>query len=113
MGTAFARMHRGFEDQPAGSNFPQQSSRKNKPERPSYLPPNKTQQTVEHIPSKDFVASDTTNLQEGQKVEHQKFGFGLVTRLEGSAHNPIATIKFEKNGEKKIMLNYAKLRIVE
>jgi DNA helicase-2/ATP-dependent DNA helicase PcrA len=33
--------------------------------------------------------------------------------MEGSAHNPIATINFEKNGEKKIMLNYAKLRIVE
>ena len=74
---------------------------------------NKPQQTVQHIPSKDFVPSDTTNLQEGQKVEHQKFGFGLVIKIEGSAHNPIATVKFELNGEKKIMLNYAKLRIVE
>jgi DNA helicase-2/ATP-dependent DNA helicase PcrA len=33
--------------------------------------------------------------------------------MEGSAHNPIATVRFEFNGEKKIMLNYAKLRIVE
>jgi DNA helicase-2/ATP-dependent DNA helicase PcrA len=66
-----------------------------------------------HIPSKDFIPSDTTNLQEGQKVEHQKFGYGLVTKMEGSAHNPVATVKFELNGEKKIMLNYAKLRIVE
>jgi DNA helicase-2/ATP-dependent DNA helicase PcrA len=32
--------------------------------------------------------------------------------MEGAAHNPIATIQFEQNGEKKIMLNYAKLRIV-
>ena len=47
-----------------------------------------------------------------QKVEHQKFGFGEVVKMEGSAHNPIATVKFELNGEKKIMLNYAKLRIV-
>jgi DNA helicase-2/ATP-dependent DNA helicase PcrA len=70
-------------------------------------------QTIEHKPAADFVASDTSNLQEGQKVEHQKFGFGLVTKMEGSAHNPIATVKFELNGEKKIMLNYAKLRIVE
>jgi DNA helicase-2/ATP-dependent DNA helicase PcrA len=68
---------------------------------------------VEHKPSEDFVASDTSNLQAGQKVEHQKFGFGEVMKMEGAAHNPIATVKFEHNGEKKIMLNYAKLRIVE
>ena len=51
-------------------------------------------------------------LKEGQKVEHQKFGFGEVMKMEGAAHNPIATVKFEHNGEKKIMLNYAKLRII-
>ena len=66
----------------------------------------------EHIPSPDFAPSDTSNLQEGQKVEHQKFGFGEVIKMEGAAHNPIATVKFEHNGEKKIMLNYAKLRVV-
>ena len=51
--------------------------------------------------------------QAGQKIEHQKFGFGEVLKMEGAAHNPIATIKVELNGEKKIMLNYAKLRIIE
>ena len=81
--------------------------------KPSYLTPAARPQTVEHKPAPDFVASDTSNLQEGQKVEHQKFGFGEVVKMEGSAHNPIATVKFELNGEKKIMLNYAKLRIVE
>ena len=82
-------------------------------QKPSYLTPTTRPQTVEHKPAPDFVASDTSNLQEGQKVEHQKFGFGEVVKMEGSAHNPIATVKFELNGEKKIMLNYAKLRIVE
>jgi DNA helicase-2/ATP-dependent DNA helicase PcrA len=66
----------------------------------------------EHVPSPDFAPSDTSNLQIGQKIEHQKFGFGEVIKMEGAAHNPIATVKFENNGEKKIMLNYAKLRIV-
>jgi DNA helicase-2/ATP-dependent DNA helicase PcrA len=80
---------------------------------PSYLAPKTTQtKVVEHTPSADFIASDTSLLAVGQKVEHQKFGFGEVTKLEGAAHNPIATIKFEHNGEKKIMLNYAKLMIV-
>jgi DNA helicase-2/ATP-dependent DNA helicase PcrA len=81
--------------------------------KPSYINPLGRPQTIEHKPAPDFVASDTSNLQEGQKVEHQKFGFGVVIKMEGSAHNPIATVKFELNGEKKIMLNYAKLRIVK
>ncbi|MEO5998887.1 MAG: UvrD-helicase domain-containing protein [Chitinophagaceae bacterium] len=68
--------------------------------------------TVEHVPSADFAPSDTSQLHIGQKVEHQKFGFGEVTKMEGAAHNPIATVTFEHNGEKKIMLNYAKLRII-
>jgi DNA helicase II / ATP-dependent DNA helicase PcrA len=80
---------------------------------PSYLPPKTPPKPVEHQPSPDFVPSDTSNLQEGQRVEHQKFGFGQVIKMEGAAHNPIATVKFELNGEKKIMLNYAKLRILE
>jgi DNA helicase-2/ATP-dependent DNA helicase PcrA len=71
------------------------------------------QATKEHTPSENFTPSDTSQLQQGQRVEHQKFGFGQVMRLEGAKHNPIATIAFELNGEKKIMLNYAKLRILE
>jgi DNA helicase-2/ATP-dependent DNA helicase PcrA len=80
-------------------------------EKPAYLTtvPIKIK---EHTPTPGFMASDTSNLQQGQKVEHQKFGFGEVVKMEGAAHNPIATVKFEHNGEKKIMLNYAKLRIV-
>ena len=80
---------------------------------PSYLPPKvPATKHIEHTPSADFEASDTSALVVGQKVEHQKFGFGEVLKMEGAAHNPIATVKFEHNGEKKIMLNYARLRIV-
>jgi len=79
---------------------------------PEFVGPKPPPKVVEHIPSVDFKASDTTEIQAGQKVEHQKFGFGEVLKMEGAAHNPIATIKFEHNGEKKIMLNYAKLRII-
>lgn len=82
-------------------------------ERPSYMPPPSVTKPVIHQPSADFKPSDTSELREGQKVEHQKFGFGVVLKMEGASHNPIATIKFDLNGEKKIMLNYAKLRIVE
>ncbi len=106
LGSAFDRMQRGF----GGGN--QTSGGRGETKRPSYVAPVARPQVKEHVPSADFVPSDTSNLQAGQKVEHQKFGFGEVLKMEGAAHNPIATVKFELNGEKKIMLNYAKLRIV-
>ncbi|MBA2500121.1 MAG: UvrD-helicase domain-containing protein [Chitinophagaceae bacterium] len=110
-GTAHDRMKGGFNAVSTKQAEKQYGPPKN--EKPSYLPVNPPQKTIEHIPSTDFIPSDTTGLQPGQKVEHQKFGFGEVLKMEGSAHNPIATVKFEYNGEKKIMLNYAKLRIYE
>ncbi|MBN8673766.1 MAG: UvrD-helicase domain-containing protein [Chitinophagales bacterium] len=117
-GSAFNRM-KGTDDGESGAVSKQSGTYFNerpaaKKETPSYLPPKTTYaKVVEHTPSADFAASDTSNLQAGQKVEHQKFGFGEVLKMEGAAHNPIATVKFEHNGEKKIMLNYAKLRILE
>nr|MCU0404645.1 ATP-binding domain-containing protein [Chitinophagaceae bacterium] len=83
------------------------------PAKPTYVGPSPAPRVVEHQPSTDFVPSNTSNLKAGDRVEHQKFGFGTVTKMEGASHNPIATVQFELNGEKKIMLNYAKLRIVE
>lgn len=117
-GSAFDRM-KGFDDGESGGVSRQSGTYFNekpgaKKEAPSYLAPKTTyQKVVEHKTSDDFVPSDTSNLQAGQRVEHQKFGFGEVLKMEGAAHNPIATVKFEHNGEKKIMLNYARLRIVE
>ncbi len=117
MGSAFERMQRGVGYGGGGAAAAERKygpppSRKPSA-KPEYLPVQPVApKVVAHVPSADFVASDTSQLQAGQKVEHQKFGFGTVSSVEGSAHNPVATIQFEKNGEKKIMLNYAKLRIV-
>ena len=96
----------------AFSNQPKEN-RKPTVEKPAYLITSPVVKVKEHTPTEGFAPSDTSNLQTGQKIEHQKFGFGEVIKMEGAAHNPVATVKFEHNGEKKIMLNYAKLRIVE
>lgn len=100
-GSAFERMNRGFN-----------SNTEKRETKPTYATAPARPQVKEHTPSENFVASDLSGLQAGQKVEHQKFGFGEVSKMEGASHNPIATIQFELNGEKKIMLNYAKLRII-
>ena len=102
MGSAFERMNRGF-----NSHADNKEARK-----PVYATVPSRPQLKDHVPSENFIASDISQLKEGDKVEHQKFGFGEVAKMEGAAHNPIATILFKINGEKKIMLNYAKLRIM-
>jgi len=67
-----------------------------------------------HTPSPDFAADETSAMAAGMQVEHQKFGFGKIITLEGGANNRIASIDFGAgHGVKKIMLNYAKLRIVK
>lgn len=66
-----------------------------------------------HVPSDNFTPDDPAGMEPGMQVEHQKFGFGTIAAVEGAPNNRIATIIFPKGGgEKKIMLNYAKLRIV-
>lgn len=66
-----------------------------------------------HVPSGNFIPDDPMEMEVGMEVEHIKFGFGTIKTLEGGSNNRIATIEFkEGHGNKKIMLNFAKIRIV-
>lgn len=64
-------------------------------------------------PSPDFAPSDTSSLAEGMTVEHPKFGFGKVTKMDTSGPDRKARIQFNDFGEKTLLLSFAKLRIVE
>ncbi len=66
-----------------------------------------------HTPSPDFKPSNTNNLQAEQLVEHPKFGFGKVQKIETEGLNRKATIQFEHFGEKTLLLSFAKLRIID
>lgn len=63
--------------------------------------------------SEQFEASDTSGLRSGMKVEHPKFGFGEVLRIEIEGANRKATVRFQHFGEKTLLLSFAKLRIIE
>jgi DNA helicase-2/ATP-dependent DNA helicase PcrA len=63
-------------------------------------------------PSADFAPSDTSDLKEGMKVEHPKFGFGTVVQLDESGADRKARINFSDFGEKTLLLSFAKLKIV-
>ncbi|MBC9910659.1 ATP-dependent helicase [Chitinophaga varians] len=101
MGNMFDRMQKKTPGQPAS----QPSSPKPAP-RP-------TSPATTHVPTPGFAPDDPAGMEPGMQVEHQKFGFGTIMGMEGAPNNRIATVVFPKGGgEKKIMLNYAKLRIV-
>ncbi|MBA4058514.1 MAG: ATP-dependent DNA helicase, partial [Marivirga sp.] len=74
----------------------------------SSAPP--TRPTTYKVPT-DFAPSDTSSLKEGMKVEHPKFGFGLVTQMDSSGPDRKAKITFDDFGEKTLLLNFAKLKI--
>ncbi|TAH11132.1 MAG: ATP-dependent DNA helicase [Runella slithyformis] len=76
------------------------------------LKPKTTTVAAAHVPSSDFAPSDTSNLVEGMRVEHPKFGFGVTTKLDINGTDRKATIKFDTVGEKTLLLSFAKLRIV-
>ena len=66
-----------------------------------------------HTPSPDFKPSNTYNLTEGMQVEHPKFGFGKVHKIELEGSNRKALIHFDNFGDKTLLLSFAKLRIVD
>jgi DNA helicase-2/ATP-dependent DNA helicase PcrA len=65
-----------------------------------------------HVPSEGFAPSDTSKLQVGMEVEHERFGYGKVINMEGNKPDIKATIFFKDLGQKQLLLKFAKLRIV-
>ncbi|WP_295649627.1 UvrD-helicase domain-containing protein [uncultured Mucilaginibacter sp.] len=64
-----------------------------------------------HVPSAGFAPSDTSNLQVGMEVEHERFGYGKVVSMD-TKPDLKATIFFKEVGQKQLLLKFAKLRIV-
>lgn len=52
-------------------------------------------------------------LQEGMKIEHQRFGRGTVLKIEGTGENTKATVEFVHSGTKQLLLKYAKFTVVD
>ena len=51
-------------------------------------------------------------LKEGCKIEHQRFGVGVVRKIEGQGENAKATVEFQNSGVKQLLLKYAKYTIL-
>lgn len=65
-----------------------------------------------HTPSDGFKPADPSTIKPHMRVEHIKFGLGNVQKLEDTPNGRCAKVKFDKHGEKTLLLTFAKLSIV-
>jgi DNA helicase-2/ATP-dependent DNA helicase PcrA len=61
------------------------------------------------------MASDpsASELREGVRIEHMRFGVGTVVRIEGTGENTKATVEFTNAGTKQLLLKFAKFKILK
>ena len=63
-------------------------------------------------PAAGSQSADVGGLTEGCVIEHERFGMGKVTRLEGSGENMKATVQFENAGTKQLLVKFARFKVV-
>lgn len=61
----------------------------------------------------NFVPVPMTELHEGQRIEHNRFGAGTILSIIGKFPDMKATVDFDEYGEKRLLLKYAKLRPIK
>ena len=68
---------------------------------------------------KEFVkknikfTKDLENLTAGQRVKHMQFGNGKILQIEGQGINKQAIVFFSGIGQKKLLLRFAKLKVID
>ena len=63
--------------------------------------------------SSSTASVSSASLQEGNVIEHQRFGIGTVVKLEGAGENQKATVDFRNVGTKQLLLKVAKFKVVK
>ena len=59
------------------------------------------------------IKNPLVNINLNEKVYHERFGEGIVEDIEGEGDNIRAKINFKTSGEKKLLLKFAKLKILK
>ena len=94
---------------PASSSQPQPSSLSRAGIRRLTTPPAGTGATAA---SSRPSASREQPIQPGQKIAHDRFGLGIVEKVEGSGIDARATVAFETAGRKQLLLRFARFKLV-
>ena len=76
------------------------------------VPVRRPQSVAPRVPDADFEPTPIMQLRAGQRIEHNRFGFGQILEISGNPADLKAKIAFDEHGEKILILKYAKIRVV-
>ena len=106
----------GQSSRPQVERRPQQNQTVRRPESPVKTEPSairRPQAVPKRVPDAEFEATPVMQLRAGQRIEHNRFGYGKIVEITGNVTDLKAKIAFDDHGEKILLLKYAKIRVVE
>ena len=84
------------------------------PEEPHrFVPPRTLRRIPDASPSAAPAGPSAGGLSAGMWIEHERFGKGEVTRVEGNGDNCKATVQFQHAGVKQLLLKFARFKIID
>ena len=78
----------------------------------SPTPVRRPQVVPKRVDDAEFEPTPILQLKAGQRIEHNRFGFGKILEISGNITDLKAKIAFDDHGEKILILKYAKIRVV-
>ena len=75
-------------------------------------PMRRVQPVPTRVPDADFEPTPILQLKAGQRIEHNRFGYGQIVEISGTLADLKAKIAFDDHGEKILILKYAKIRVI-
>ena len=96
-----------------GNSGPVKTERQASPvRRVSPVPVSRPQVVQKRVSDAEFEPTPILQLKAGQRIEHNRFGFGNILEISGTIPDLKAKIAFEDHGEKILLLKYAKIRVI-
>ena len=89
-----------------GGEIPQEPHR--------FVPPRTLRKIVPSASSAsggDSVSGNPFGVSEGRQIEHERFGRGVIEKIEGVGDNCKATVRFENAGVKQLLLKFARFKV--
>ena len=84
-----------------------------RPSRVTPTPPTSHGSITSPKPSSATPSGPLPVLKVGDKVEHFRFGVGVVLKVEGSGENMKTTVEFSMAGTKQLLLKFARLKVIQ
>ena len=75
-------------------------------------PVRRPQALPKRVPDMEFEPTPVLQLRAGQRIEHNRFGYGKIIEITGNVTDLKARITFDEYGEKILILKYAKIRVL-